>query len=112
MAGKNTSIWAYKNISHAYHQYSCTVRNGKTICGGQDRQGSAFGGPGKPSSNTFSSQQCVLKQPDNDCFEECMQDQWQQPRPKYNIGNWSDGSNCQKYDNDVNNICKRVCHLE
>ncbi|MDR1529992.1 MAG: RHS repeat-associated core domain-containing protein [Burkholderiales bacterium] len=93
-----------------YHQYSCVVRDGKEICGGQDRSGkNPLWGPGKPSDDSMDKGVCKEKQPDNDCFEQCMIDEWAKPRPPYGI---PFGTDCQEYDNDTNAYCRKQCNIK
>ena len=94
-----------------YHQYTCIVdREGNVQCGGQDRTGNGFfpGSPGKPSNDNFIPSRCDLSQPDNDCFEKCLRDEWKKPRSWYGI---PFGTDCQDYDDDVNDRCRRKCGL-
>ena len=89
-----------------YHQYSCIVRNGKVECGGQDR---GKDGKGKPSNDSMGAGQCKDTQPDNDCFEQCLRDEWAKPRPPYGI---PFGTDCQEYDDDVNKRCRKKCKIK
>lgn len=89
-----------------YHQYSCVVRGGKVICGGQDR---GDDGQGIPTNDSMDAGQCKQTQPDNDCFEKCLNDEWAKPRPPYGI---PFGTDCQEYDNDVNSRCRKKCGLK
>jgi len=88
-----------------YHQYSCVVRGGKVICGGQDR---GENGAGKPSNDSMGAGQCKETEPDNNCFEKCLVDEWAKPRPKYGIIPF--GTDCQEYDDDVNQRCRKQCN--
>lgn len=91
----------------AYHQYSCVwLSDGSYQCGGQDHKGSAWHGPGKPSNDDFNPDRCKQSQPDNDCFERCLIDEWSKPRPIYGI---PFGTDCQEYDDDVNKRCLKKC---
>ena len=106
--GSEVSEWAYKNVPYAYHQYSCVVfSNGALQCGGQDRAASPLWGPGKPSNDTFRPVSCKQSQPDNDCFERCLIDEWSKPRPQFGI---PIGKDCQNYDDDVNKRCLKKCN--
>ncbi|MBT3022141.1 MAG: hypothetical protein KUF77_04495 [Candidatus Thiodiazotropha sp. (ex Lucina aurantia)] len=92
-----------------YHQYSCIPgSNGKMTCGGQDRTGSATGSPGKPSNDSYNATQCDLVQNDNQCFEDCMIDEWAKPRPWYGI---PFGTDCQEYDDRIHRKCRKKCGL-
>jgi len=95
------------NHTSAYHQYSCVVRGGKVTCGGQTPEGSALYSPGKPSDDNFDKNNCTLIRPDDDCYEKCLTDEWNKPRPQYSVTGL--GTDCQKYDNDVNQRCKNKC---
>jgi len=93
----------------AYHQYSCVIdANGQVTCGGQDRSGSALGSPGIPSKDKYDPQRCEPTH-DNKCFDDCLKDEWQKPRPKYGI---PFGMDCQDYDDDVNSRCRKKCGLK
>jgi hypothetical protein len=101
-----------------YHQYSCIVdRSGNVQCGGQtydpnsplgDRGLGGLESPGAPSDDEFNPNQCELSQPDNDCFENCLRDEWKKPRPWYGI---PFGTDCQEYDDDVNKRCRKKCNI-
>ena len=88
-----------------YHQYTCVKINGKITCGGQDRQDGAYG-PGKPSKDSFDPKRCK-KRRSNSCFENCLIEKWKQPRPDYGL--IGPGTNCQEYDDDVNDDCFKKC---
>jgi RHS repeat-associated protein len=92
-----------------YHQYSCIVRDGKVACGGQDHEGSPVYGPGKPSNDSYNPDRCEETQPDNDCFEKCLVNEWAKPRPNYGI---PVGTDCQEYDDDVNRRCRKQCKVK
>ncbi|MEW6108481.1 MAG: hypothetical protein AB1632_04825 [Nitrospirota bacterium] len=105
--GPEVSEWTHKNVPYAYHQYSCVVlSDGALQCGGQDHAGSPLYGLGKPSNDQFRPDSCKQTQPDNDCFERCLIDEWSKPRPKYGI---PFGKDCQNYDDDVNKRCLKQC---
>jgi RHS repeat-associated protein len=92
-----------------YHQYSCVVRNGNVQCGGQDLSGSPWGSPGKPSDDKFNPDTCKQAQPDNDCYEKCLAEEWAKPRPWYGI---PFGTDCQEYDDNVNETCRKRCNIK
>jgi RHS repeat-associated protein len=104
--GSVASQYAHDYGPYLYHQYSCVVRDGKIICGGQDR---GEDGKGKPSNDRMSAGQCELTQPDNDCFEECLLEEWEKERPDYGI---PFGTDCQEYDDSVNKRCRKKCNLK
>lgn len=116
--GEGCAAWNRKwNPAPLYHQYSCTMvevpgQNGavhlEVKCGGQDRAGSTWRSPGKPSDDKFDPFSCKPIQPDNKCFEKCLQEEWAKPRPMYGI---PFGMDCQEYDDDVNTKCRRQCLL-
>lgn len=102
----------------AYHQYSCVVdKDGKVTCGGQDRAGDGLslpfspyqGSPGKLSNDHLDPERCEQSQPDNNCFEKCLIDEWAKPRPRYGIPY---GTDCQEYDDDVNQKCAKQCKVK
>lgn len=86
--------------------------NGTSICGGQGPSGSAFNSAGKattPATDYYHSNACTKTQDDNQCFEQCLQDEWKKPRPRYGI---PFGTDCQEYDDDVNARCRKKCGLK
>lgn len=102
--GPGVSKWAHDHVPDAYHQYSCVVDGkGKITCGGQDR---GDDGKGKPSNDSKDAGQCKQTEPDNKCFEQCLIAEWGKPRPAYGI---PIGTDCQEYDNDVNQRCRNQC---
>jgi len=107
--GPGTAEFAHRYGPYLYHQYSCVVRDGRITCGGQDHTGSALSSPGKPSKDVFKEDRCELTQPDNDCFEGCLKEEWGKPRPRYGI---PFGTDCQEYDDDVNQRCRKKCKLK
>lgn len=106
--GSNGADFAYRNIPLMYHQYSCVIRNGHEVCHGQEPSGSPIWSDGQPSSDTSAGGTCSVGQPDNDCFESCLMDEWYKPRPMYGI---PFGKDCQNFDDDVNAICKKQCGI-
>jgi RHS repeat-associated protein len=104
--GSGVSDFAFKYAPAAYHQYSCIVRNGKVICDGQTHEGSTLNSPGKSSGDSFNENSCTLSRPDDDCYEKCLKDEWGKPHPQYGI---PFGTDCQEYDDDINQLCKNKC---
>jgi RHS repeat-associated protein len=96
-----------------YHQYSCTRdASGKLVCGGQGFTDSWWGSPGKPTTpetDYYSASACKKTQDDNSCFEKCLIKEWAKKRPRYGV---PFGMNCQEYDENVNNICRKECGLK
>jgi RHS repeat-associated protein len=93
-----------------YHQYSCVVDSvGKVTCGGQTSPGNRARSPGRPNEDEFKPERCDQSQPDNQCFEEYLMNEWNKPRPPYGI---PFGTDCQEYDNDVNRRCRIICNLD
>jgi RHS repeat-associated protein len=97
------------------HWYSCVVEDdGASSCGGQTMTGSALGSPGRPTTpeeDYYHPEACGLTEKDNDCFDSCLKDEWQKPRPQYAVV-WGRGTHCQEYDNDVNSRCRKQCALK
>lgn len=107
--GPKVSNFAYKYIPYANHQYSCIVdKNGIPTCGGQDRSGDWRSSPGKPSDDSFNKGDCMQTQPDNNCFESCMSGEWKKERPRFGI---PFGTDCQKYDDGANLLCRIRCNI-
>ena len=96
-----------------YHQFFC-VSDGKGgyICGGQDREGSAFfpGSPGKPSNDKWPSnadQACQIKD-DRQCVDQCVIRKISDPkRPWYAIGPL--GTDCQEWADKALRECRKEC---
>src|SRR6266850_4974368 len=108
LGGKPGGYVSPGNATH--HQYSCVVLpNGESKCGGQGPSGSVIRSPGKPTSpeeDYFQAGACTKTQDDNSCFEQCLQDEWQKPRPTYSVIRGL-GTQCQEYDDDVNRRCRK-----
>lgn len=97
-------------LSPVYHQYSCIVRNGTIECAGQTPSGNPFWSPGEPTDPTddyFDPQRCEQTRDDNDCFEQCLRDEWATPRPRY--GFLGPGTNCKEWDDNLNRKCAWKC---
>jgi RHS repeat-associated protein len=103
-----------------YHQYSCVkTKDGKTVCGGQGFGGNGSkwvpdwatsqGKPTPPEKDYFDEKSCEKTQDDNKCFEDCLQREWAKPRPRYGV---PFGTDCQEYDDDVNQRCRKECKLK
>ena len=101
----------------SWHQYSCVSdpdpRGVGFICGGQAPAGRFVYGPGRPTNpneDYYHPDACEKTQDDNTCFESCMVEKWNQPRPNYG---WpAAGRDCKEYDNDVNATCRKRCGLK
>ncbi len=93
-----------------YHQYLC-INNGEvTTCGGQTRdpaKNPLFPSPGEPSKDQFEPEQCEQVEPDNQCLENCLKNQFQLPRPPYALGPL--GTDCQEWANDTLANCQQQC---
>jgi len=84
------------------------------VCGGQTASGSALGSPGvatTPATDYYHSLACTKSQGDNMCFEKCLREEWEKPRPFYSIVPGV-GTQCQQYDEDVNRRCRNQCGLK
>jgi len=102
-----------------YHQYTCTrAPNGKLVCGGQSYNNNSGwwpdwvrtpGRPTTPTEDYYDPKACEKSQDDNKCFEQCLIDEWQRPRPPYGVPY---GTDCQEYDQDVNQRCRKKCGLQ
>jgi len=93
-----------------YHQYTCVKINGKTTCGGMDKNGwNPFWSPGVPSKDKYVPGKCKRRKKSNSCFEQCLIDTWKKPRPTYSIGPLKDPGDCQEYDDKVNKDCWTKC---
>ncbi|ATE59500.1 RHS repeat-associated core domain-containing protein [Thauera sinica] len=101
-----------------YHEYLCIVRNGIVECGGQTRNhGSPPNpswmpawwpyGPGAPSNDSYSENQCEKKRDDDDCYESCLSSEFKRPRPFYGVIGM--GTNCQEWVSDISKRCENQC---
>jgi len=95
-------IWA----NPLYHQFLCVKSGGTTVCGGQDRQGGPWS-DGKPSEDRYSQNNCKPVEPDNNCLERCLKEEFGKPRPWYGLT--GPGTNCQEWSNDVLSRCRQRC---
>jgi RHS repeat-associated protein len=96
------------------HRYTCvTLADGRTICGGTTSAGTnPFRSPGRPTTpleDYYHPNACEPVEEDNQCFEECIQEEWNQPRPTYGLGPL--GTDCQEYDDDIHSRCRAKCGL-
>jgi hypothetical protein len=91
-----------------YHQYTCVKINGKMICDGMDRTGNPLWSPGKRTypNDKYVPGKC-RRRPSNSCFEQCLLNEWDKERPQYGIG--PQGTDCQEYDDSVNDKCREKC---
>jgi RHS repeat-associated protein len=98
----------YHKLPLMYHAYLCVVgQDGKPVCVGQDRSGSAVWSPGKPSDDTMEGGQCKQKDPDDQCIEQCILAEGAKPRPQYGIG--PQGTDCQEWADDTLSKCEKQC---
>jgi RHS repeat-associated protein len=96
------------------HRYTCvTLADGRTVCGGTTLAGTnPFRSPGRPTTpleDYYDPDACEPVEEDNQCFEECIQEQWNQPRPTYGLGPL--GTDCREYDDDIHLRCRAKCGL-
>ena len=61
---------------------------------------------GVPCNDSYKPKQCEQAQDDNQCFEQCMIDEWAKPRPWFGI---PFGTDCQEYDDGVHERCRKKC---
>ncbi len=96
------------------HWYSCRyVGQGRWICGGQTASGSIAGSAGMPTTpetDYYVESACTPVRNGTSCFENCLQEQWDQSRPYYSVFPFV-GTQCQQYDEDVNARCRAQCGL-
>jgi RHS repeat-associated protein len=98
----------YNIVPLMYHEYLCVVgQNGKPVCVGLDRSGSAIWSPGKPSDDTMERGSCKQKEPDNQCVEQCILAEGAGPRPRYGIG--PQATDCQEWADDTLSKCQKRC---
>jgi hypothetical protein len=71
-------------------------------------------GPGVPSKPERDNEQnSVCKNIDDDedqCFENCVLEQWAKPRPPYALG--PRGTDCHEYNDSILKICRKKCPLK
>jgi RHS repeat-associated protein len=99
------------------HQFICvTLPDGSIRCDSQnnpddDENGPFVPTPGVPSlpeRDNEENAQCENIDDDEDrCFEDCVLNQFAQPRPNYAIGPL--GTDCQEYSDNTLNICRQQC---
>jgi len=97
------------------HWYSCVILDdGSQICGGHTASGSFLGSPGRPTTpdeDYYHPKACAQTTDDNDCFDQCLIDEWSKPRPYYDL-DFRPGIQCQQYDSDVNTKCRKKCGIK
>jgi hypothetical protein len=105
--GKGFAKWAWKWFPAGYHQFSCVIRRDGTIrCDGQDRAGSFLRSPGKPTREPGPEGVCNAVRRNDECYENCMEKEWNKKRPTYGIPL---GTDCQEYDDGVHATCRQEC---
>jgi hypothetical protein len=104
------------NLLH--HRYLCVVVDGEMVCGGQDRGGDPFGGPGKPSRDEFKLLRCdKIRSSEEGCVERCLKDRIESDeRPAYDLRSSTvlkafsgDGENCQTWVKRSYSQCLTAC---
>jgi len=66
------------------------------------------GVPSRPEDDYYNKNACQEVDDNKDqCVEQCLQKQWQKPRPPYDIGPY--GTDCQEYSNDSLQNCLKQC---
>lgn len=104
-----------------HHQYLCVLVDGEMICGGQDRGGSAFGGPGKKSNDRFNLLRCKkIRSAEEGCIERCLKGKIESDeRPNYHLLSSTiladplgDGENCQTWVKNRLSACRITCIRE
>jgi RHS repeat-associated protein len=94
------------------HSYSCVRVNAQWVCGGQSTEGSIFRSLGAQSRRDYYVESaCKAIVDSNSCFEECLHEEWDKPRPTYSIVPFV-GTQCHQYDNDVNRRCRLKCGMK
>lgn len=99
------------------HQYACVLESdGTYTCDSTSRRGSDDTGtffsdlePGIGGNplDIFNQEACKQIEPKNTCIEDCLREQWIQPRRTYAIG-WR-GEDCQEYTERVIKECRKRC---
>lgn len=98
------------------HQFICvTLIDGTVRCDSTNNPDDdtnpltpAPGSPSLPERDNEDIAQCEdIDDDKNRCFEECVLEQWEKPRPDYAIGPL--GTDCQEYSSDIRNICEAKC---
>ena len=116
LGGSGTRTGPDISFNPLYHQYTCIVdADGNTQCGGQSYSlngplggAGGIGAPGAPSKDEFRADRCEINLQKDDCFENCLREEWDKPRPWYGI---PFGTDCQEYDNSVNQRCRKKCNI-
>lgn len=93
------------------HEYLCTVSELGTVrCGGQTpaRGGNPIYAQGAPTKDSFVAEDCSTIRDDDPCFEACLHEQFDAPRPPYSLLNIR-GENCQAWSTRLERECSREC---
>jgi RHS repeat-associated protein len=100
-----------------YHTYLCVVddEHGTVQCGGQGNEGSDLNPkkvfwnvPGVNDSRAFNRKTCKIVDR-RQCFDDCVKDLIDMPRPDFNDLNIMGGMNCQGWVTNVVGFCKAGC---
>jgi RHS repeat-associated protein len=97
------------------HQYNCvTISDGSIKCDSTNANSGwphtkGPGTPSDPQNDYYDPNACEEVDDDTDnCVEKCLQEQWEKPRPRYDIG--MEGVDCQEYTHDTFFDCLKKCN--
>lgn len=93
------------------HEYLCVVdTDGAVSCGGQApvKSGNPVYAPGTPTYDSFAAGDCTGIRADDLCFENCLRERFDAPRPQYSLFNIG-GENCQAWSTRLEAECVQTC---
>jgi len=96
------------------HSYSCVRYGAQWVCGGQGPSGNPLGSPGQATSSStdyYVESACKPVPDSNQCFENCLREEWDESRPYYSIVPLF-GSQCHQYDNELHRRCEVKCGMK
>ena len=102
------------------HQFiRVTQQDGTILCDSQNNPDNhsngvlrpSLGLPSLPESDNMDNSSCDQINDDKDqCFEQCVLNEWKRPRPQYAIGPL--GTDCQEYSSKIAFKCSLTCSIE
>lgn len=111
LGGEGTKSGPDEPTNPLFHQYFCVVTpDGTTDCHGQTAATKFPWGPGEPTTpedDYFDQKRCKEIEPDNDCFEKCLQERGSESRPAYGLV--GPLTNCKEWTGDAVIGCRQRC---
>jgi RHS repeat-associated protein len=103
-----------RGAEQGLHSFLCTTNErGEKVCAGQGPkcgmlQAVMIGCDGKDSDEKFDADQCTEVVPKNRCVEECFEEKFAEPRPRY-AGVGPHGTDCFEWSEEVWFKCATKC---